>query len=389
MPSTNVRSHPTDNHRKPRLLLIGAGHAHLHLLQQRSLLSRFNVTLVDPGAFWYSGLASSVLAGDHPASADRIDPAAICRARGIALIRARLDAISTDMQTARLSNGASLPFDRLGLNLGSAPALRSSLEEASGDGRSHWQIKPIPQLLRLRRSLERRFILGQPVTVEILGAGASGVEIACAIDALGRRHRVADDALNIHLRHRGSGPLPDAPERARRYLLAALERRKILVEDSRHGRHDLASDIVDATGLGPPRGLEGLGLPTIDGRGIAVDPSLKVQGTKGVFASGDCAALVDLSLPRLGVHGVRQGPVLAHNLLASLDPGARLIAYRPPARALSIINLGQGEALALFGNAWWGGWLAHRLKRYLDLAFMQRIRSLDNRTLLTKRFRIG
>jgi len=384
MSSTTARSRPTAIGSKPRLLLIGAGHAHLHLLHQSSLLSRFDVTLVDPGAFWYSGLASGVLAGDHSPATDRIDPATLCHGRGVALVRARLCALNTDMRQALLSNGTSLAFDRLGLNLGSAPALRSSDDEASGDSaaslpgdkQTHWQIKPIPHLVRLRRSLERRFQCRQSVSVEILGAGASGVEIACAIEALGRRHQLAAGALTIRLRHRGSGPLPEAPARARRYLLAALERRGILVVDSLHDRHLPASDIIDATGLGPPRGLERFGLPTIDGRGIAIDPSLKVQGTDGVFASGDCAALIDHPLPRLGVHGVRQGPVLARNLIASLDPQASLTSYRPPARALSIVNLGHGEALALYGNAWWGGRLASRLKRHLDLNFMQRTRRL-------------
>ncbi len=376
MSSTTARSRPSSNSRKPRLLLIGAGHAHLHLLHQRPLLSRFDITLVDPGAFWYSGLASGVLAGDHSPSTDRIDPAAICHAQGVSLVRARLCGLNTEARQALLSNGASLSFDRLGLNLGSAPALRSSDHQASGDKQTHWQIKPIPHLLRLRHSLERRFRRRQSVSVEILGAGASGVEIACAIEALGRRHQLAAGALTICLRHRGSGPLPEAPARARRYLLAALERRGILVVDSRHDRHCSASDIVDATGLGPPRGLERFGLPVVDGRGIAIDPSLKVQGTDGVFASGDCAALIDHPLPRLGVHGVRQGPVLAHNLIASLDPKAPLTSYRPPARALSIVNLGHGEALALYGNAWWGGRLASRLKHHLDLSFMQRTRNL-------------
>ncbi|QTF91052.1 MAG: hypothetical protein J5F18_11225, partial [Halomonas sp. BM-2019] len=47
----------------PRLLLVGAGHAHLHLLRHAAAFEGAEVMLVDPGGFWYSGRAAGMLSG--------------------------------------------------------------------------------------------------------------------------------------------------------------------------------------------------------------------------------------------------------------------------------------------------------------------------------------
>ena len=48
-----------------RLVLVGAGHAHLHLLQHADTLRRagYRITLVAPSRFWYSGMAARLLSG--------------------------------------------------------------------------------------------------------------------------------------------------------------------------------------------------------------------------------------------------------------------------------------------------------------------------------------
>lgn len=364
----------------PHLLLVGAGHAHLYLLRQNALLKRFRITLVDPGGFWYSGLASGVLAGDHRPSEDRIDPALLCRQNGVDFIRARLVALDHEQQRGMMSNGSWLSFDYLSLNLGSAPLAPLPVHSTTKGSPHYWPVKPIPRLLQCRRSLERRFH-HLPLSLHVLGAGASGIEVACATRALARRHGVADMALPIHLHHRGNGPLAQASAGAQRYVRDCLDRRAITLRVHPLAEttslpplvDDEASDIIDARGLAPPQNLAHLGLPTLAGRGIAVAADLRIDGSTTQFAAGDCAAIIDQPLPRLGVHGVRQGPILAHNLLASLaeEPLKR---YHPPKRALSIINLCHGEALALYGSYWWGGRLASRWKRHLDMGFMRRTR---------------
>lgn len=276
----------------PHLLLVGAGHAHLYLLRQNALLKRFQITLVDPGGFWYSGLASGVLAGDHRPSEDRIDPALLCRQNGVDIIRARLVALDHEQQRGMLSNGSWLSFDYLSLNLGSAPLAPLPLHSTTKGSPHYWPVKPIPRLLQCRRSLERRFH-HLPLSLHVLGAGASGIEVACATRALARRHGVADMALPIHLHHRGNGPLAQASAGAQRYVRDCLDRRAITLRAHPRAEttslpplvDDEASDIIDARGLAPPQNLTHLGLPTLAGRGIAVAADLRIDGSTTQFAA--------------------------------------------------------------------------------------------------------
>ena len=58
-----------------RVVFVGAGHGHLYALKRtREFTSRgFEVCLVAPELFWYSGLATGVLGGRYPASRADID----------------------------------------------------------------------------------------------------------------------------------------------------------------------------------------------------------------------------------------------------------------------------------------------------------------------------
>jgi hypothetical protein len=56
-----------------RAVLLGAGHAHLFTLKRAAAFVRrgFELVLVAPEAFWYSGLATGVLAGIYPPELDQ------------------------------------------------------------------------------------------------------------------------------------------------------------------------------------------------------------------------------------------------------------------------------------------------------------------------------
>jgi NADH dehydrogenase FAD-containing subunit len=78
-------------------------------------------------------------------------------------------------------------------------------------------------------------------------------------------------------------------------------------------------------------------------------------------------------IPKLGVFGVRQAPVLRHNLVAGLL-GRQLQSYRPQKRWLMILNLGDGSALAVYGQFHWRGRLSFRVKDWIDRRFLAQYR---------------
>jgi NADH dehydrogenase FAD-containing subunit len=76
----------------------------------------------------------------------------------------------------------------------------------------------------------------------------------------------------------------------------------------------------------------------------------------------------------LGVFGVRAARVLSQNLYARLNK-APAADYRPQNIWLSILDLSDGTALALYGQHHWRGSTPLGLKRYLDHSFMALFRT--------------
>jgi len=76
-------------------------------------------------------------------------------------------------------------------------------------------------------------------------------------------------------------------------------------------------------------------------------------------------------LPKAGVFSVRMGPILAQNLLASIN-GGTLLSYTPQRRYLALIGDGNDNAVAAWGEfACQGAWLWH-WKRLIDRRFVVR-----------------
>ncbi len=365
-----------------RILLLGGGHAHLEILRDaRSFVDRgIDLTLVDEGSFWYSGLATGMLGGFYTPEQDQIDIQALIERGGGRFVRGRVEAIDARRKEVRLSGGAIIRYDLLSLNLGSQAVSESTSGSIPGTNEA-WSIKPLRRLWELRLELERRFREERSVCVRvsIVGGGASGCEAAANVVALARRAGgkvqvtlVAPGLLDqtnrraVSLAGRQLARLGVVVHigRARR-----IERDGVVLED---GRID-ADLVIVALGLRPSSIVRSIELP-IDGEGaLIVDRHLRSIADPAVFGGGDCIALVDHHLPRVGVFGVRQAPILRANLHATALGGG-LRVYKPQRRWLQILNLGDGTGLAIRGRFAWHGRSAWLLKDWLDRRFLRRYR---------------
>lgn len=373
---------------RPHIVLIGAGHANLYLMRHRHRLADADMTIVDPGAFWYSSMAAGVLGGIHEPAEIRVDPVRLARRYGLESIRGRLSGLDRSERKVQLTDGRTLDYDLVSLNLGSSAPTPTALS----DGPSVWAVKPIAQLVALRRQLTKVFERGELPALVVVGGGASGVELACNLRNLAARHAAP---VAITLLSSSSKLIPTAPSGARRWLAGYLRgigvevrvgmravshhREGLLIaeEGATSGQDALrlleCDHVIHAGGLAPPGSLGSLGLTLVGSRGLAVHSTLQSVDDPDVFAAGDCAALVEHTLPRLGVYGVRQAPVLLANLEARLH-GRPLQRYRPQAQALTILNLGQDQGLAIRGRLWWAGRSSLFWKRWLDERFLANYR---------------
>ena len=95
-------------------------------------------------------------------------------------------------------------------------------------------------------------------------------------------------------------------------------------------------------------------------------------GFKNVFAAGDCCSVDGHpGIEKAGVYSVREGPIVAANILALLKHEA-LTTYSPQSFFLALYSTGDGSAISSYlGTAFSGEWV-WSWKDGIDRAFMAR-----------------
>lgn len=351
-------------------MLVGAGHAHLHLLRHAARLrdAGYRTTLVAPRWFEYSGAAAAITAGGRDPGSGRIDVASLARRARIEHVPGMAVEVDPDTRRVRTEGGGTVDWDVLSFNIGSVAALPDEAGlDMTGDP-AVVAVKPLAELARLRDRL-REAPFGRGHRVTVVGAGPSGIELAAHLSA-------RSDLDRVTLLEAGPVIGSFLPARAARRLRGVLRDRgvalltgvsveaitasEVTLDDGTRIRHDT---VVLATGLVPPplARTSPLGGPD----GFPVRATLQHRDHDDVYAAGDCVDFLPRRLPRVGVHGVRQGPVLL-DALESRTRGGRAPAYRPQQQVLSILDLGAGAGLAVRGRWWWLGGSSLALKHLID-----------------------
>ncbi len=363
-----------------RLVLAGAGHAHALVLRDmaRQPLSGVEVVVVSPEPMApYSGMVPGWLAGLYRFDEIVIDFPALASAAGARWLQGEVHALDPARRQLTLTDGTTLDFDLLSLNIG------STLEPPQSE---HAQLLPLRPLAMLRRRYEplldrwRDDRSGRPFVVTAVGGGAAGFEALLAV--LQRLRRLRPDRV-VHggLLSRGAVLLPALAPAARRAARRALDRAGVGVQfGSSWGRPvDLGNDVVlwatgaEAHGWQRDPARRG-GLAVDSGGFIRIDAQLRSVSHPQVFAAGDCASWPGQGLPKAGVHAVRMGPALFDNLRAALTGGGDFELHRPQRRFLALLATGDGRAIASRGPFGAEGAWAWRWKDRIDRRFLAQFR---------------
>lgn len=358
-----------------RLLLIGAGHAHVQVLRdwaQRPIPGA-ELVLVTPGPLApYSGMVPGWLAGRYAFEDICIDAAALAAAAGARLVTASLQALDADRRTARLDTGETLAWDWLSLNTG------STLDPPADLGPPVLALRPLAALqpawdaLLARHAVDRST---QPLRLMAVGAGAAGFEVLLAARARLLALR-PDRPVAATLLSRGPDLLPGLAPGAVRAAQRALQRIGTRLQLGTELTPALAAGqdlLLWATGAQAhawQRDPRRRGTLAVDGAGfVRVDAQLRSVSHPQVFAVGDCAAF-DPPLPKAGVYAVRQGPVLTAQLRAALTGAPPPPGDMPQRRFLVLLATGDGRAIASRGRLWAAGrWVWHWKDR-IDRGFV-------------------
>ncbi len=382
------------HHGIKKLLLLGGGHAHVHVLsrlaQQRP--ADLDITVVTPYPYQtYSGMVPGLVAGRYSETDCQIPLEPLIRAAGAKWVRARCSGIDAAGRRARLSPAGKsrsqdeilppdLPYHLLSIDTGPVIDRQRLEEQMPGAADNALIVRPIevfaslwPQVLEQAQQ--------RALSVAVIGAGAAGLELLFAAEQCLRTRGAA--GARFTLITGGVEPAASYPAGLQARVLRRLKRLNITVlRDTCVGLApgvvklgsgtELACDVpLIAIGAHAPAWLQGSGLALSESGHVLVNEFQQSTSHPEVFAAGDVCARNDRPHPRNGVYAVRAGPPLASNLLAAHE-GQPLKPHHPPAHTLNLISCGAGHAIASWGPLHAeGGWV-WRWKDHIDRAFMAR-----------------
>lgn len=342
--------------RAPRVVVVGGGFAGFHAARsaRRRLGDAAEVVLVNPtDYFLYLPLLPEVATGVlEPRRVTVSLPAAL---PGVRLVLGEVDGV--DLERRRVEwvdpegGRGGTGYDRLVLAAGSVNKLLpvpGITEHARG-------FRGIPEAMHLRdhltRQLEMAATSDDPAeregrcTIVVVGAGYTGTEVAALgpllTDALvGRLPGLRGQRVRWLLLDVADRVLPGLDPRLAGTADRVLRERGVEVRTGQSveeahadgvrlstGEEVPTRTIVWCVGVRPDPLVEGLGLPTEQGR-LVVDEHLAVPGHPDVLACGDAAAVPDLTRPgeltaMTAQHAVRQGRLAGRNVSASLGHATR------------------------------------------------------------------
>lgn len=366
------------------LLLMGAGHAHLTVLQKISEIvdKGHVVTVVGPGEHhYYSGMGPGMLGGYYAPEHIRFPVKRLTEKGGGTFLLDRVVELKPDERKVVLESGGCVEYDAASCNLGSVvPALG---EGEAKKGEAIYPVKPIENLLSGRRRI-LGLVHGGGSRIIVLGGGPAAVEVAGNAWRAARQCLQAKGGKMPAIRIlAGRGLLRRYPDKVAKLARESLENRDIEINEDgyveridtegvtlENGQFHRAEAVFVALGTKPPALFRDAGLPVGPDGGLSVNEYLQCVDHPELFGGGDCIHFKPRPIDRVGVHAVKQNPILYRNLMAVLEGGG-LEEFEPQSKYMLIFNLGDGTGLL-----WRGGFACRNrpsfwLKNWIDKRFIR------------------
>lgn len=221
-----------------------------------------------------------------------------------------------------------------------------------------------------------------PREVIVMGDGAAGFELACALRA--RFSKNLSNHINITMCGRSSSKLTQQFGTSLGKLAKNCMASRSIKYVSTKTRVDYAQGIIYfedhskpfdlcllATGAAAHSWLKDSSDLELNPQGfILVDKTLRTAEYRNVFAAGDCCSFLHSPRfpPKAGVYAVRMGPILTHNLTTALTNAAedKYREFVPQKHFLTLLSLGDGTAIGSKYFVSFSGHWVYSFKSYID-----------------------
>jgi pyridine nucleotide-disulfide oxidoreductase family protein len=360
---------------KQTLVLVGGGHAHLHVLHDliRNPIPNTQVIVISISRYqYYSGMFASYLEGVDSLEAIRVDLLALCEKAACDWLEDEVVEIDAEAQTVQSAKGQTIHYDCISFNIGST----SNSFHVPGVAQYAQWIKPNDKLPQLTETIKNQ------QHIMIVGGGASGVELSASIAS--SRAKKGWTNPQITLVHSGR-LMSNHPQTVASRLSAILENKGIalvsgeqVTEVREHevvlgtGKRIEYDGLIWLTGPAAPEIFRRSRLPVDQYGYLNVNDQLQTEPYPMIFGAGDCVSMQSAPwVHKSGVYAVRQAPILSKNLRRYLN-GQPLLDYIPQKHYLAILSLGNHAALLIYHR-----WAIHAtwcwtLKRWIDTRFIKK-----------------
>lgn len=368
------------------LVFVGGGHSHAIALKEwgKKKLAGVKVTLIsNVKDAPYSGMLPGLIAGYYSYEATHINLEKLAQFAEIDLMIEEVINIDPEQRQVICQSGAIIKFDVLAIDIGITP------QDTQIKGAKLYAIpaKPVPYLLEKWQEIINscQENPSAPITINIIGAGAGGVELSLNMHQ--RLSRIlAPEKLTINLIHRGSKILSHQNQRASNLLTHILKQKKInlyleteIAEVqpqqviSKSGKKFNYNYTFLVTNAQPAVWLKNSQIITDQQGFIITKNTLQTINHPYIFATGDIANIHNFPCPKAGVFAVKQGKPLFKNILNYLSDQP-LINYIPQQKYLNIIGTGEKNAVAIWDGIICRSPLLWNLKEWLDFNFMNQFK---------------
>jgi NADH:quinone reductase (non-electrogenic) len=384
--------------RKKRIVILGGGFGGVYTAMRLEKLLKgrddVEVILVNrENYFVFQPMLAEVVSGSI-GILDTVSPIRRLLPRTDLYVR---DVVSIDLERKAVTLGPGfwprshiLAYDHLVLALGSVTDFR----EMPGLHEHALPFKNLADAICLRNHLIRVLeeadnesdpkLRRELLTFVVAGGGYSGVEVVAELNDFVRKaaatyRDVNPDEIEVILVHSGERILErELGKELSGYAQDLLFKRGVdirlktrlktaspdaAIVDS--GERIPTKTLISTVPSSPNPVVDALLVPKEKGR-VKVSPRLEVEGCSGVWAVGDCALVPNPGgegyVPPTAQHAVREGEMVAHNIVAALD-GAPMKTYAFKGMG-TMGSLGYHSAVAeLFGRFKLSGFIAWFLWR--------------------------
>lgn len=373
------------------LLLIGAGHAHLHFLRQwaEKPCPGWRVTLLSPFAHHtHTDMLPGYVAGRHLSTDCQVDLAPLVEEAKVEWIQGLCVGLQASKKLAEYTSltrpdgvPSRIAFDTLSIEVGSSIDRRRLEGQMPGATSYALSMRPIevfvglwPKVIDLARQ--------KAPSMVVIGSGVQAAEIVFAAEQSMRTHGVKGARLSLVTGL--SEWLPGVSAEVRQRVVDQLRKRHIsLIHATCTAIGDDVLELGSQAALTcdvPILALDSQAPAWLQNSGLALSPSGHALTTpmqrstdvEHVFIVGDASARQDQPNNREAATSLEARNTLAHNLWASLA-GLALKSHTPQPAKPSAILCGAGYAIASWHNwildGWWVWWWKNRQHKALMRAY--------------------